>query len=164
MSIGGGTFSGLSNHTGTETSTDCFTDSDVSTISQSGSSNSTFIQQGTYGGYSFAFGTVVDQSESSFNGTFQDSYTSTDFGTVNDSFTYSGNQTGSGTFNTTALNGVGTSVQYVQETYTSTETSTSVTTNTVSDTATMYEQGSFARPAGAWPRSITRKPTPTALP
>jgi hypothetical protein len=146
--FGGSSDNNLGNQSYTETSSNAFTDQYLNTTSESGTALTTYGQQGLYGGYSFAYGSVVYQASSSFSGTFASGWTGTNQGSVSDSSTYSASETANSTYTIATAGGVSAALQCVQGTYTALETSTSLSTSTVNDSWTLSQQGSFT--GGLW--------------
>jgi hypothetical protein len=147
-SYGGGNFNGLGNGTYSDTTTDHYTDNATDHYGQNGSENLSIAQQGTYGGYSVAFGSAIFQFSGSSSGSYQDAYTSTFAGTRTESFTSTSNQNGTGTYGLTAAGGNSGTTRSVQETFTLSGTHAGTDSVTGSGGWSVYEGGSFG--TGSW--------------
>jgi hypothetical protein len=129
-------------------SNDTFADVSVHMVTESGSSAATFSEQGNFGGYSFAFSSVVYQNSGSVNDTFQDGWTGTSSGTVVNASSQTVNLTANSTFNYLSAGSTQTTVLSSQGTYNALETATSVSTTTAADAWSLAEQGAFT--GGSW--------------
>jgi hypothetical protein len=138
---GGGTVSGLATTNSSASGTDSVTDSSAQTVTQSGTSSWSLTEQGTFGGLSFAFGSVVYQGGQHSGQTL----------TAADTHGFNGNENDTVTLNNSGgLNAPGGGLGHnaVLQTTTSalTRAGSDVFSQTISstDTSTFYESGSWA--------------------
>jgi hypothetical protein len=151
-SYGGDSFTDLNSETYTDSSTDSGSDGSTDTTSASGASQWTLTQLGSYGNFSFSFGSLLYQANGSStsttilggNSTAQDNTTSTfnDSGVNSDSGTLplSGND---GTFGLSSDNGLGTATDTSQLSNNGTSTNSLSETLVQTDSWNLYQAGLF---------------------
>ena len=144
-SVGGGdTFTGLGSDSVSELDAGPFGDNGSNSVSQSGAQLATMTEQGTYGQFSFSYGSVVYQVSGSS--------TATTINSGNDSVQDSGTQTttanqtqgANGSAGVAAIVGLDTYAGSDHNTLTATTSTTATGTSVSTDSWSLYEAGAYS--------------------
>jgi hypothetical protein len=141
---GGGSFTGLDNGTFTSSSSDTFSDTSRDTLALSGTATASFYEGGSYGNFSFSYGSVVYRSGQSESSTFQLAATDSTTGASSGSYTESGNQGSTATYGATTESGLGTTTTSGADTSSYQVTDTYSYTDQSGGSYSVYEAGSYS--------------------
>ncbi len=146
--LGGGTFAGTGGGSYSDSGGGSFSGTATDSYSATGSSHFTFTERGTYGGYSYSFGSVVYQANGTSNGTVQETATSSFGGSFGGTFNDNGTTTANGSYAIHTESALGTAVDSGTDSvgYRSNETLTETVTS--ADSWNVYEAGGFV--GGSW--------------